>query len=149
MRISDWSSDVCSSDLTAPFAEDACDAAERVTYDLSSFRCFVSGGAPIPPQLVGRTSRLLGAELIPSWGMTEAGITTIGRLTDCVEKRASSAGKAVDGVAVRVVDDEGAPVPFDAPGHLQLRASGQHVALLINDERNEEHTSETQTLIRI
>src|SRR3546814_4826744 len=36
---------------TASFAEDACDAAERVTYDLSSFRCFVSGGAPIPPQL--------------------------------------------------------------------------------------------------
>src|SRR3546814_650918 len=119
---------------TASFAEDACDAAERVTYDLSSFRCFVSGGAPIPPQLVGRTSRLLGAELIPSWGMTEAGITTIGRLTDSVEKRASSAGKAVDGVEVRVVDDEGAPVPFDAPGHLQLRASGQHVGLLMNDE---------------
>src|SRR3546814_4282440 len=73
---------------TASFAEDACDAAERVTYDLSSFRCFVSGGAPIPPQLVGRTSRLLGAELIPSWGMTEAGITTIGRLTDSVRSEA-------------------------------------------------------------
>src|SRR3546814_20826176 len=119
---------------TASFAEDACDAAERVTYDLSSFRCFVSGGAPIPPQLVGRTSRLLGAELIPSWGMTAAGITTIGRLTDSVEKRASSAGKAVDGDAVRVVDDGGAQVHFDAPGQLKLRASGEHVGSLMNAE---------------
>lgn len=118
---------------TASFAEDACDAAERVRYDTSSFRCFVSGGAPIPPKLVGRTSRLLGAQLIPSWGMTEAGITTIGRLTDSVEKRASSAGKAVDGVEVRVVDDEGRPVPPDTPGNLQLRASGQHVGLFMND----------------
>src|SRR3546814_18143304 len=33
-----------------------------------------------------------------------------------------------------VGDDEGAPVPFDAPGHLQLRASVQHVGLLMNDE---------------
>src|SRR3546814_16946712 len=109
-------------------AEDACESTERAGYDTSSFRCFVSGGAPIPPKLVGRTSRLLGAQLIPSWGMTEAGITTIGRLTDSVEKRASSAGKAVDGVEVRVVDDEGAPVPFDAPGHLQLRADRKSVA---------------------
>lgn len=119
---------------TASFAEDACDAAERVTYDLTSFRCFVSGGAPIPPKLVERTSRLLGAELIPSWGMTEAGITTIGRLTDSVEKRASSAGKAVDGVEVRVVDEAGAPVPFGTAGHLQLLASGQHVGLFMNDD---------------
>ncbi|ARR55179.1 cyclohexanecarboxylate-CoA ligase [Rhizorhabdus wittichii DC-6] len=119
---------------SASFAEDACDAAERVSHDTSSFRCFVSGGAPIPPKLVGRTSRLLGAQLIPSWGMTEAGITTIGRLTDGPEKRASSAGRAVDGVEVRVVDDAGEPLPPDTPGHLQLRASGQHVGLFMNDE---------------
>lgn len=118
---------------TASFAEDACDAAERAAYDTSSFRCFVSGGAPIPPKLVGRTSRLLGAQLIPSWGMTEAGITTIGGLTDSVEKRASSAGRAVDGVEARVVDGAGEPLPPCTPGHLQLRASGQHVGLFMND----------------
>ncbi len=119
---------------TASFAEDACDAAERITYDTSSFRCFVCGGAPIPPKLVGRTSRLLGAQLIPSWGMTEAGITTIGRFTDSPERRASSAGKPVDGVEVRVVDGAGDPLPLCTSGHLQLRATGQHVGLFMNDE---------------
>jgi cyclohexanecarboxylate-CoA ligase len=65
--------------------------------------------------------------------MTEAGITTISALTDSVEKRASSAGRAVDGVEVRVVDGAGEPLPPDTPGHLQLRASGQHVGLFMND----------------
>ena len=58
---------------SASFVRDACNAAERTKADTSSLRCFVSGGAPIPPQLVGRTTRLLGAKLIPCWGMTEIG----------------------------------------------------------------------------
>lgn len=118
---------------SAAFARDACDAAEATQYDTSSLRCFASGGAPIPPQLVGRTSRMLGAELVPCWGMTEAGITTVGRLTDSEEKRASSDGAPVPGVEVRVVDDEGNVLPPNSVGNLQLRASGQHVGYYQND----------------
>jgi cyclohexanecarboxylate-CoA ligase len=113
---------------SAAFARDACDAAERAKHDLSSLRCFVSGGAPIPPNLVGRTARTLGAELVPCWGMTEAGITTIGRLTDSEDKRASSDGAPVPGVEVRVVNDRGEVQPPNTPGHLQLKVRGQHVA---------------------
>lgn len=118
---------------SAAFARDACTAAEAAQYDTSSLRCFASGGAPIPPKLVGRTSRTLGAELVPCWGMTEAGITTIGRLTDSEEKRASSDGAPVSGVEVRVVDDEGNVLPSNTPGNLQLNASGQHVGYYMND----------------
>ena len=118
---------------SAAFARDACDAAERTRHDTSSLRCFANGGAPIPPKLIGRTSRMLGAELVPCWGMTEAGITTIGRLTDSEEKRANSAGAPVPGVEVRVVDDEGNVVPPNTPGNLQLNASGQHVGYYMND----------------
>jgi cyclohexanecarboxylate-CoA ligase len=118
---------------SAAFARDACSAAEAGEYDTSSLRCFASGGAPIPPQLVGRTSRVLGAKLIPCWGMTEAGITTVGRLTDSEEKRATSDGAPVPGVDVRVIDDEGHLLPPNRQGHLQLRASGQHVGYYMND----------------
>jgi len=117
---------------SAAFARDACNAAETHSYDLSSFRCFASGGAPIPPKLVGRTSRMLNAQLVPCWGMTEAGITTIGRLDDSEERRASTAGAPVDGVKVRVVDDEGNILPANTPGNLQLLASGQHVGYFMN-----------------
>lgn len=119
---------------SASFAKDVCDAAEITKYDTSSFRCFVSGGAPIPPKLVGRTSRLLGAQLIPCWGSTEVGIATLGKLTDSDERRSSSDGCAVEGVEVRVVDDNGQVVPPNMPGHLQLRASGQHVGYFANEE---------------
>lgn len=118
---------------SAAFARDACEAAKRARHDTSSLRCFASGGAPIPPKLVGRTSRMLGAELVPCWGMTEAGITTVGRLTDSVEKRASSDGAPVPGVEVRVVDDDGNVLPPNTPGNLQLNASGQHVGYYLND----------------
>ncbi|MBB6123391.1 AMP-binding protein [Sphingobium subterraneum] len=118
---------------SAAFVKDVCDAAETTTVDTSTFRCFVSGGAPIPPKLVGRAARLLGAQLIPCWGSTEVGIATIGKFTDSEEKRSSSDGSAVDGVTVRVVDDEGRLVPPNTPGHLQLRASGQHVGYFMND----------------
>lgn len=120
---------------SAAFAKDACDAAEAANgkYDVSSLRCFVSGGAPIPPQLIGRVRDLMGAQLIPCWGSSEVGIATIGRLTDSDEKRASTDGAPVPGVELRVVDDEDMPVPPHTPGHLQLRASGQHVGYFMND----------------
>ena len=118
---------------SAAFARDACNAAEVAHYDTSSLRCFASGGAPIPPKLVSRTSRTLGAELLPCWGMTEAGITTIGRFTDSVEMRASSDGAPVAGVQVRVVDDQGNVLPPNSQGNLQLNASGQHVGYYQND----------------
>ena len=118
---------------SSSFAKDACDAADRAKYDLSSLRCFVSGGAPIPPQLIGRVRDLMGAQLIPCWGSSEVGIATIGRLTDSDEKRASTDGAPVPGVELRVVDDEGKLLPPHRVGHLQLRASGQHVGYFMND----------------
>lgn len=119
---------------SAAFARDACNAAEDQRFDTSSFRCFASGGAPIPPKLVGRTRRVLGAQLVPCWGMTEAGIATVGRLTDSDERLSASAGAAVDGVEVRVVGDDGTVLEANTPGALQLRASGQHVGYFMNDE---------------
>jgi cyclohexanecarboxylate-CoA ligase len=64
--------------------------------------------------------------------MTEAGITTVGRLTDSEEKRATSDGAPVPGVEVRVVDDDGNILPPNCPGNLQLNASGQHVGYYMN-----------------
>jgi cyclohexanecarboxylate-CoA ligase len=119
---------------SASFAQDLCDAAEHARHDLSSLRCFVSGGAPIPPQLIPRVRDLIGAQLLPCWGSSEVGIATIGRLTDSDEKRACTDGAPTPGVELRVVDDAGRPVAANTPGHLQLRASGQHVAYFMNDQ---------------
>src|SRR3546814_3468470 len=82
--------------------------------------------------------------------MTEVGIATIGRLVDSDEKLSSSAGAPVDGVELRIVDDEGNILPTNTPGHIQILANGQHVGFFGNDKlfRSEEHTSELQSLMR-
>jgi cyclohexanecarboxylate-CoA ligase len=120
---------------SAAFAKDLCEAAEIADrkYDTSAFRIFVSGGAPIPPKLIPRTQRLLGARMLPCWGMTEVGIATIGRLTDSDEKLSSSDGAPVNGVKLRIVDDEGGLLPANTPGHIEIRANGQHVGFFMND----------------
>jgi cyclohexanecarboxylate-CoA ligase len=118
---------------SASFIRDACDAAERKKFDTSSLRSFVSGGAPIPPQLVGRMTKLLGGKLIPCWGMTEVGIGTLCSLKDSEERRASCDGAPVDGVELRIVDDSGNVLPPNTPGNLQIRATAQHVGYFMND----------------
>jgi cyclohexanecarboxylate-CoA ligase len=117
---------------SSAFVKDACDVAETRRFDTSSLRCFACGGAPIPPQLIDRAIDLLGGQLVPCWGMTEVGMATVGRLTDSAERKASSDGCALDGVRIRVVDDQGAVLPANSPGHLQLIVSGQHVGYFQN-----------------
>jgi cyclohexanecarboxylate-CoA ligase len=118
---------------SASFIKDACDAAEGEKFDTSSLRSFVSGGAPIPPQLVGRMTQLLGGKLIPCWGMTELGIGTLCSLQDSEEKRSSCDGTPVEGVELRIVDDHGNVLPPNIPGNLQIRATAQHVGYFMND----------------
>ena len=119
---------------SSAFARDLCDVAERAAFDTSSLRCFACGGAPIPPQLIERAQKLLGVPLLPCWGGTEVGIATLGGLTDSVERKASSDGYPVDGIEVRIVDDHGEAVAANTPGHIQLRASSQHIGYLQNAE---------------
>src|SRR3546814_5054050 len=54
MRISDWSSDVCSSDL-----------------DWSSVRSLIYGAAPISDSLLRKAMRALQCDFIQIYGMTE------------------------------------------------------------------------------
>lgn len=121
---------------SAAFAKDICEAVERGDrkFDTSSLRIFMSGGAPIPPKLIPRAERLFGARMLPCWGMTEVGIATMGRLTDSNERISSTAGAPVDGVSLRIVDDVGHVLPTNTPGHIEIRANGQHVGFFQNDK---------------
>src|SRR3546814_13343208 len=92
MRISDWSSDVCSSDLHSDGAHLAAlirgegvtagvgvptvwlglvEHLEREGGEVSTLERILVGGAPMPPALMERIERRLGAEVQTSWGMTE------------------------------------------------------------------------------
>ena len=96
---------------------------DRAAHDLSSLRLAVTGAAAIPVELVVRMRDELTFEtIITGYGLTEAcGIATMCRYDDDPETIATTSGRAIPGVEVRVVDDTGADVPRGEPGEVVIR----------------------------
>lgn len=86
--------------------------------DLSSFRIFGCFGAPIPGPVLEDARRRLPVRVMPGWGMTEVNLVTTTRPDDPADKVVSSDGRAMPGMTVRVVDDEGRDVPPEVEGDL-------------------------------
>ncbi|HKA92720.1 MAG TPA: AMP-binding protein, partial [Acidimicrobiia bacterium] len=95
----------------------------RGDHDLSSLRLAVTGAAAIPVELVVRMRDELTFEtIITGYGLTEAcGIATMCRYDDDPETIANTSGRAIPGVDVRVVDDDGREVARGEPGEVVVR----------------------------
>ena len=93
------------------------------TTDTSSLRLANLGAASIPPRLIERMLTELSFELvIPAFGMTECVVATMCRPGDPDEVIATTNGRAVDGLELRVVDPTtGAARPTGEEGEVQLR----------------------------
>src|SRR3546814_9108641 len=130
MRISDWSSDVCSSDLSPTGAVEPCcrDAASAIRSPASSWQ----------PKIKSRRARrpdLRGSGLHPRHAL-----------------RTAAGGRArVQGVAPTCASR----LPVDLAAHHGLHApAGPHLAGIVDEQfddrvvRSEEHTSELQSLMR-
>lgn len=97
--------------------------ADRGGVDLSSLRLAVTGAASIPVQLIRDMRDVLGFDtVITGYGLTEAtGIVTMCRFDDDPETIATTSGRAIPDVEVKVVDTDGAEVPRGQPGHVLVR----------------------------
>ncbi len=94
--------------------------------DLSSLRCAVTGAASVPEQLVRDMKNVLGFDdVFTGYGLTECGVVSICRQGDDFDTIANTAGRALPGVDVRVVDDQRQAVPAGQPGRILVR--GHHV----------------------
>ena len=87
---------------------------------IESLRLAVTGAAVIPTDLVSRMQVRLGFDtVLTGYGLTEAtGVSTLCREGDDAETIATTSGRAIPGVDVRVVDTEGREVPRGAPGEI-------------------------------
>jgi len=103
-------------------------------HDMSSLRLAVTGAAVIPVELVKKMGDVLGFEtVITGYGLTEAcGIATMCRHDDDPETIATTSGRAIPGVEVQVVDDDGKEVPRGDAGEIVVR--GYNVMLAYYDE---------------
>jgi acyl-CoA synthetase (AMP-forming)/AMP-acid ligase II len=95
----------------------------RADHDLSSLRLSVTGAAPTPVELILRMRKELTFEtIITGYGLTEScGIATMCRYDDDPETIATTSGRAIPGVEVRVVDEHGTEVPRGEPGAVAIR----------------------------
>jgi acyl-CoA synthetase (AMP-forming)/AMP-acid ligase II len=91
--------------------------------DISSLRLAVTGAAVVPVELIRRMrSELTFKTIVTGYGLTEAtGIATMCRHDDDAETIATTAGRAIPGVEVRVVDDAGEAVEVAQPGEVVVK----------------------------
>ncbi|MCU1426844.1 MAG: Acyl-CoA synthase [Actinomycetia bacterium] len=92
-------------------------------YDISTLRLAVTGAAPTPVSLVEQMRDRLGFEnVITGYGLTEAcGIATMCRHDDDPVTIANTSGRAIPGVEVRAIDDDGTEVARGEPGEIVVR----------------------------
>ena len=96
---------------------------DREKFDISSLRLAVTGAASIPVELIHRMKDELGFEtVITAYGLTEScGVVTMCRLDDDAETIATTSGRAIPDVEVRVVDPDGVALPPGDPGEIVVR----------------------------
>ncbi len=119
---------------STPFLADLTDLPNLADHDLESLHTFLCAGAPIPPALVQRAREKLGVTIISCWGMSENGAFTTTKPEDPPEKAAETDGLPLEGLEVRVVDDEGTPLPAYQEGRLQARGHASFVGYLKRPE---------------
>ncbi len=102
--------------------------------DLSALRLAVTGAASIPVVLIERMRDELGiGTVLTGYGLTEAcGLATLCRQGDDALTVATTSGRAVPGVEVRVVGAAGGALPAGEPGEVVLR--GYNVMLGFLDD---------------
>jgi acyl-CoA synthetase (AMP-forming)/AMP-acid ligase II len=96
---------------------------DRQHYDLTSLRLAVTGSANVPVELVIAMRDTLGFEqVVTGYGLTEAsGIATMCRYDDDPETVARTAGRAVPGVELKIVDRDENELPTGTPGEVLIR----------------------------
>jgi cyclohexanecarboxylate-CoA ligase len=93
--------------------------------DTSSLHHFVSGSAPIQPQLIADVKEVFGTALHALWGMTENGSVTVTRPADPEGWAAHSDGRPMPWMRVRVE-----PPADGAAGRLWVRGASQCLGYL-------------------
>lgn len=90
-------------------------------HDLSSLRVLGSVGEPINPEAWMWYRRVIGSDHCPvvdTWWQTETGAIMISPLPGVTATKPGSAQRAIPGISVDVIDDEGRSVPDGGGGYL-------------------------------
>jgi HIP---CoA ligase len=96
---------------------------ERAQFDLSSLRLSVTGAATVPVEVVRRMREDLRiATVVTGYGLTETtGTVSMCRHDDPPEVVATTVGRPLPGVSVRVADEKGCTAPPSETGEILVK----------------------------
>ncbi|HTV94979.1 MAG TPA: FadD3 family acyl-CoA ligase [Steroidobacteraceae bacterium] len=91
--------------------------------DTSSLRIGGTGAAVVPPILIRQMREVLGFQRVfTAYGLTEAtGTVSVCRAGDSDERVARTCGRAIPGVEIKCIDEDGGTLPRGATGELLVR----------------------------
>jgi acyl-CoA synthetase (AMP-forming)/AMP-acid ligase II len=109
---------------------------DRAKFDLSSLRLAVTGAAVVPVEMIKRMrTDLTFQNIVTGYGLTEVtGTATMCRPSDDPETIATTSGRAIPDVEVRVVDDSGGELPRGEPGEVVVRGYNVMLGYLDDDD---------------
>jgi len=91
-------------------------------YDVSALRTGIMAGAPCPIEVMKGTMDELGCNVSIAYGLTEASpVITMTRFDDSIERRVETVGRALQGIEVKIADDDHRPLPHGEMGELACR----------------------------
>jgi acyl-CoA synthetase (AMP-forming)/AMP-acid ligase II len=93
----------------------------RAHADLGALRCAFVASTSIPGALLRRLHGELGLEVVTGYGLTEGIIVSLTPRDAPIDVVATTAGRVLDEVDLRVVDDAGQDVPAGTPGEFWVR----------------------------
>ena len=105
-----------------PFLADLVKGVEDGDRAPESLRIFVATGAAVPRGLAERATRVLGTAVCGAWGTTETCLGTLAAPGDEPAKTWGTDGRALDGITIRIVDDEGRELPAGVEGNFELKS---------------------------
>jgi cyclohexanecarboxylate-CoA ligase len=103
-----------------PFLADLTRVASEAGHGPDSLRTFVATGAAIPRELARRSRELLGAEVGGAWGTTESCLGCAFAPGDPPERAWGTDGRALYGVRLRIVDDDGRQLAAGEEGNFEV-----------------------------
>src|SRR5580693_1231753 len=100
----------------------AVDSGDAADYDLSSLRVAVSGGAPIPAEVIDAFESRFGVPILEGYGLSESSSTATFNIS-VTERKVYSVGKPIWGTSLQIWDEESRPLPpgADHVGEVVLR----------------------------
>ncbi|MBM0124379.1 AMP-binding protein [Pimelobacter simplex] len=115
--------EACSVVPVAPPVFAAWRGVDALAERLGPVRMILSGSAPLAAETVEEFGALARIPIHQGYGLTEAAPVVTSTLRSAAVK-AGSVGAALDGIDIRLVDDEGVPLDaaaVDDPGEIQIR----------------------------